>query len=184
MNIEYINEIWKDIKDYEGLYQVSNFGRVRSLGFYTKYLSYRKGRILKQVKNNKTGYLYLTLCKNGKHKTFLVHRLVAFAFPEICGYYFEGSEVNHKDENPENNNAENLEWVSHMNNINYGNRNYKSMVSQQRPIIQFDLNYNYLRDWFSINQIHRETGINRSNILSVCTNKRKTAGGFIWKFKE
>ena len=113
MKKEYLNEIWKPIKGYEGLYEVSNFGRIKSLKF-------GKERILKGSKD-KYGYYHISLSDiNKKYKSFLVHRLVAEHFldkPDNC------NEVNHKDENPQNNIYTNLEWCDRKYNCNYGTRN-------------------------------------------------------------
>lgn len=109
-----MQEIWKDIVGYEGLYQVSNFGVVKSL---TKLCGHRpkKETIIKQ--DTSRGYKRVTLCKDGILKRFQVHRLVGLAFIENpqnkpC--------INHKDENRANNNVLNLEWVTHKENTNYG----------------------------------------------------------------
>lgn len=118
-----MKEYWKDIKDYEGLYQISNLGRVKSLSRYVytsnpKFKGYRctKEKILKSGKTKK-GYLIVVLRKNNKSKSMYVHRLVATAF-----IYNPNNlpEVNHKDENPLNNNVTNLEWCTHKYNGNYG----------------------------------------------------------------
>lgn len=99
-------EKWKDIKGYEGLYQVSNLGRVKSL---------RKGLILKQS-HTSTGYMKVELYKNKKRKGFKVHRLVAFAFIKLK----EGKEIiNHKDGNPLNNKSNNLEWCTQKENVQH-----------------------------------------------------------------
>lgn len=119
-----MKEIWKDIEGYEGLYQISNLGRVKSLEKYvntaiknnTKVK--RKEQILKQY--NKNGYLQVTLTHNNKRKYFGVHRLVANAFiPNLNNY----PQVNHKDENTLNNCVDNLEWCTAKYNCNYGTRN-------------------------------------------------------------
>ena len=105
-------EEWKDIKGYEGIYQISNKGRVKSL-------HYGKEKILSGTPI-KGGYLFINLSKNGKTKPFYIHRLVAQAFlpnPDNL------PDVNHKDEDKTNNYVENLEWCSRKYNINYGNRN-------------------------------------------------------------
>ena len=105
------NEVWKDVKDYEGLYQISDKGRVKSLWF-------GKEKILKPGRDT-CGYLQVNLSKNGEKKTYQVHRLVAKSFlpnPDNL------SEVNHKDENKENNIVENLEFCDRKYNINYGTR--------------------------------------------------------------
>lgn len=119
-------EIWKDVKGYEGMYQVSNLGRVRSLDrVYTyqsnsgkSYTRFFKGQMLTQGHVSK--YLQVALCDRKHTRTPFVHRLVAEAFipnPDNL------PQVNHKDENPENNNVDNLEWCSASYNVNYGRRN-------------------------------------------------------------
>lgn len=117
-----------DIDGYEGLYQVSSLGRVRSLDRFV--YSYRskdgkalvRGKILKPCLNSndkEKAYRFITFNDRKKYK---VYRLVAFAFPEICGEYFEGAEVNHKNEIKTDDRAENLEWCTREYNINYGTR--------------------------------------------------------------
>lgn len=107
-------EIWKDIKDYEGLYQVSNMGRVKSLNYHNT----KEERILKQ--NIVRGYYQVCFSVNKKRKYYRVNRLVAQAFlPNPNNYPC----VNHKDENPKNNIVSNLEWCDVKYNINYGTRN-------------------------------------------------------------
>ena len=118
-------EEWKDIKGYEGFYQVSNIGRVRSLDRYITrsdgVVQFKKG-IIKQPKENSDGYYTITLNKNGKNKTIGIHRLVAQAFipnPD------ELLEVNHIDYDRKNNNVNNLEWCTHQDNIKHSAVNYK-----------------------------------------------------------
>ncbi len=101
-------EIWRDIADYEGIYQVSNLGRVRRTG--GKVLSIH---INKQRKNRCT----VVLSFDHKQARKAIHQLVAYAFPEICGEYFEGAEIDHKDTDPTNNRAENLHWVTRSGNM-------------------------------------------------------------------
>ena len=110
------SEIWKDVAGYEGFYQVSNKGNVRSVDRRDLRGHRRGGRILKPT-YDKDGYLRVTLCKNGKHKTKKVHRLVAESFipnPESL------SHINHMDEVKDNNESSNLEWCTHRYNMNYG----------------------------------------------------------------
>ena len=116
-------EIWKDIEGYEGLYQISNKGRVKSLGNNKN----RKEKILSCKPNNK-GYLRVNLYKNGKKKHFSVHRLVAIAFIPNPNNLLE---VNHKDENKENNHVKNLEWCTSEYNNNYGTHNERSSISRK-----------------------------------------------------
>ena len=121
-----MSEIWKDIYfwengiewDYTGLYQISNFGRVKSL---IDNHGQKREKILKAVENG-YGYERVNLHKNHQKKAFKIHRLVAHMFIEG---YFEGAEVNHKDENKTNNHVSNLEWCTSKYNANYGTRNEK-----------------------------------------------------------
>ena len=119
-------EKWKDIHGYEGVYQVSNLGKVKRLTYETRNPSPRaNGSILKfkehllKLRKTTDGYLSVMLYKNGKPTDYKVHRLVATAFvfnPDNL------PEVNHKDENKENNHSDNLEWCDHLYNSNYGTR--------------------------------------------------------------
>lgn len=126
-----LNEVWSDIKDYEGYYQVSNHGRVRSVDRYvikdrTGNLAFKKSRIIAINKQN-SGYLYVTLNKCNKNKNFLVHRLVAEAFipnPDNL------EQVNHKDEVKTNNYVDNLEWCTRKYNCNYGT--VRQRISQSK----------------------------------------------------
>ena len=121
-----MKEIWKDIKGYEGLYQVSNLGRVKRV---------TTGRVLKQFPN-KQGYLLVSLCKTGKQKSFAIHRLVAQAFilkPE------NKPEVNHIDEDKTNNMVSNLEWCTRVENNNYGTRTERISKIKSIPIIATNL---------------------------------------------
>lgn len=127
-----MEEIWRDIKGYEDLYQVSNLGRVKSLDRYIYYTNGRirlyRGQILKTAKDTH-GYLKITLCKDTKHTTCLIHRLVAEAFIQNLNNL---PQVNHKDEFAKDNNCvDNLEWVTCKENINYGTHN-KRMANTQR----------------------------------------------------
>ena len=115
-----MQEIWKDVEGYEGLYQVSNFGRVKSLDRYVLRNGnslFVKGIVLSQLNNR--GYLTVRLCNSGKYKNYLVHRLVANAFIHNDNNY---SEINHIDENKHNNHVDNLEWCDRKYNVNYGSR--------------------------------------------------------------
>lgn len=119
-----MEEIWKDVKDYEGLYQVSNHGRVRSLGHYTLMKNGRTRFHIGKViipHHYSNGYLFVCLSKRGIYKQILLHRLVLITFNGIKNGY----EVNHIDENKENNRLDNLEWVTHRYNCNYGTRNIR-----------------------------------------------------------
>lgn len=181
-------EIWKDIKDFEGLYQISNYGRVKCLPKYIYSLGYpqlRKEKISK-LQCNKYGYMQTTLYKNHKPKTFTIHRLVAETFLENpnnlpC--------VNHKDEDKTNNYIENLEWCTHKYNDNYGTRGKRIsekhlLKGVKKAIIQYDLQGNFIKEWNSLTIACKELHYNINYISLCCNNKRKSYNGYKWKFKE
>lgn len=179
-----MQEIWKDIKDYEGYYQVSNLGRVKSLKkfnctnkVYKNIGYYRNEKYLKLIKNN-NGYYQVSLSKNSKSKIHFVHKLVAEAFLENKNNYLY---VNHKDENKLNNNVNNLEWCSQKYNCNYGTRNDRIANKLKIKVLQYDMNGNFIKEWKSATDVEKELKINRMHIGSCINNNRKTAGGFIWK---
>lgn len=168
MNLE---EDFRDIPGYEGLYQVSNLGRVKGL--------YKN--IIKRLKTTKDGYLEVGLSKNGIEKKYRVHRLVAITFipnPDNL------PEVNHLDENKTNNCVSNLEWCTHKQNINYGTHHDRMVKTQSKPVLQFDKEGGFIKEWSSIAQISRELNINTGSVSNCCNGKAKTASGFIFKFKH
>lgn len=170
-------EIWKDVIGYEDCYQISNYGRVKSLYNYK-----RNGtNILKpKIKNN---YYQIGLRKNGTRKWYSIHRLVAQAFIPNPNNL---PQVNHKDENKLNNNINNLEWCTASYNNTYGTRMEKVINKTGKPVIQFDLQGNFIKEYQSISQAAREMHISAGNIHSCCTNKPnyKKVKGFVWKFKS
>ena len=168
-----MEEIWKDIKGYEGLYQVSNLGRVKS-----KERERTKGGILKPsiVRN----YYRVILCKNGKTKSYAVHRLVAETFiPNINNYEV----VNHKDENKLNNSESNLEWCTQLYNIKYTLSKHKKVYGQ-KTVSQIALTGEIIRTFTNVNEFSRKNGFNESSIIKCCRGKRKTHKGFMWKYEE
>ena len=175
------NEIWKDINGYEGLYQISNFGIVKSVDRISKHSNgdlTLKGKILKKNKNSK-GYLYLSLCKNGKYRQYLIHRLVAEHFipnPDNKPY------IDHINTDRSDNRVENLRWVTHKENINNPLTIDKKSKKLNKPIIQFSRNGEFIRKWDSALDAQRELGIKQSNICSCCKGKLKTTGGYMWRY--
>ena len=172
-------EEYRDIKNYEGIYQVSVDG--------VCYRLWKKGKQpIKSFNNGKDLHQYVHLCKDGVPVKQYLHRLVAFAFPEICGEWFEGAEVNHKDENPLNNSAYNLEWVTHKQNNSYGTKGDRHSVKISNGIVQQIKDNVVLNEYPSAEKAGRITGINPNSIRNCCKGKYgyKTAGGFVWKFKE
>ena len=163
---------------YEGVYQVSSFGRIKSLTRICKHplggIRKVNERIMKLDINKKWGYLRVYLSKNGKRKRYLVHRLVAKAFLENPNNY---DVVNHKDLNPSNNHKDNLEWCTVLQNNTYGDK-VKRMYKQ---VVQIDKSGKVLKYFESITQASKETNITRCTISNCLNGKQKTAGGFIWK---
>lgn len=119
-------EIWKNIKNYEGLYKISNLGRVKSLPKYAGR-SYRKEKILKTYLD-KNGYVKVILCKNNRTRFLSIHRLLAEAFIPNPNDY---PQINHKDENKQNNSLNNLEWCTCKYNINYGTRTKRDVEKRK-----------------------------------------------------
>lgn len=174
-------EIWKDVVGYEGLYQVSNLGNVRSITrsvpwrFGTKTVAGRE--MTKRI--DKKGYLVVTLSKNNIPKIKKIHRLVACAFiPNKDNLPF----INHKDECKENNNANNLEWCNRQYNNTYGSRVERARVKQAKAVIQCHRNGTLIREWESITEASSTLHIHNGSISECCKGKRKTAGGYVWKY--
>jgi hypothetical protein len=184
-----MNEMWMDIEDFEGLYQVSNLGRIKSL-----YRVNCQNKVIEEkfltIFDNGHGYKKVHLTKNGKHKDKYVHRLVCGAFipnPE------NKKEVNHKDGIKSNNLVGNLDWVTPSENQKHasmaglhepfpiltGKDNPKS-----RPVCQFTLSGKLVMEYESLLEAQKETGINHSGISSVCSGKQDSAGKFMWRYKE
>lgn len=173
-------EIWKDIKGYEGLYQVSNLGNVKSL-------KYGREKILKGYKNYK-GYLTVKLLKNKKSKIYLIHRLVAICF---LPNNFGNVEIDHINTDRTDNRLENLRWVTHKENCNNSitKENYskcrKGKLSPlAKPTIQFTPKGEFVKKWDCIRDIERDLEFSNKNISSCCNGKRKTAYGYKWGYVE
>ena len=159
-------EQWKSIAGYEGLYEVSDLGRVKSLN----YNHTGKDKILKPVKGHR-GYLQVSLWKDGKTRNLRVHRLVAEAFIQNPNNL---ATINHKDEVKNNNAASNLEWMSREDNTIYSNA---------RQVQMFDKKTGELLATFpSTGEAARVTGINQSCISKCCRGKIKSAGGYKWRY--
>lgn len=182
-------EAWKDIKGFEGIYQISNMGRVKS------FKADPNGRIL-SIKNSKGDYLNIVLCHGNKRRSVKVHRLVAEAFipnPD------NKPEVNHKDGNKQNNRADNLEWVTRRENHRHALDRNPNMIkgiirynryTRPKTIQQFSLDGNFVAEYPNAAEASRVTGICQRNILQVANmdeyrpgKTRRQAGGFIWRFK-
>lgn len=142
----------------------------------------RTRRRLKQFKDT-NGYLQVGLCKDGKTRSFLVHRLVALAFIPNP-HPNEWNQVNHKNEDKTNNRVTNLEWCDCEYNNNYGTRNKRISQTLSIPIVQYTKQGEFIREWDSAYQVEKEKGFDSWTILEVCRGRRKTAYKSIWKYKE
>lgn len=179
-----MKEEWKNIPGYEGLYEVSTLGRIRSLDknidTYNGGSYVRKGAI-KKLRINKSGYYCVNLCKNGISVSHIAHRLVAKAFIENKNNY---PEVNHINENRLDNRVENLEWCSHKQNVNWGHHNIRAAITNGRPVKQFTIDGKYIREYYSSHEAQRNTGIVEQSINLCCLGRRQQAGGFRWKYAD
>lgn len=180
-------ENWKDVTGYEGLYQVSDQGNVRSLNWRGS-----KGTKNLWLKPHNKGYLQVELAKNGVRKTFTVHRLVANAFvpnPDKLPV------INHIDEDKQNNRAENLEWCTHKRNMEAFYENHplanahtrvprfgKHKCRLMRRIVQKTIDGEEVKVWDNSRQIFLETGMSDWSISECCRGNRKTAYGFKWQY--
>lgn len=188
------NEIWKDVKGFENLYQVSNLGRVKSLervvnGRWGKYSV--KSKLLTNYVS-KSGYIVVSLSKDGKVSYKKVHRLVANAFipnPDNL------PQVNHKDEVKTNNTVilnedgsvdfdkSNLEWCTPTYNLNYGSRSIKAAKTNSKKVYQYTIDGVLVKVWDSLKDVVKG-GFNNRGVGFVATRKRKTSGGYIWKYEN
>lgn len=172
-------EVWKDIPGYEGLYQVSNLGAVKSLPrLVGRGKGYWQGEKIMRVKPEKDGYLSVTLCKDGRHKTYRLHRVVLATFNPVEN--MECLECGHLDENPENCRLDNLRWMSHVENINWGERNKKAGESISKPVYCIELD----KTFDSLTVASKETGAQLAHICSCCRGVRNKAGGYHWRYAK
>ena len=199
-------EIWKEIKDYPN-YMVSNLGRVKSLNYNRTGVEQ-----LRKLNKNDKGYLRINLSKNNNVESFSVHRLEAIAFdlpiPEhLKNIPIEKLEINHKDENPQNNHLDNLEWTDSKGNKDWGG--YKKRLSESlkkyekteehkrkiaeanvngkmsKSVLQIDKDTNdVIAEFPSTKEVERQLGFYNSHISECCKGKQKSAYGFIWKYKQ
>ena len=179
-------EIWKDIPNYEGKYQASNLGNIKSL-YSNKILKYEI---------SKNGYCQVMLCKDKKRRLLYVHRLVAITYLDN---YSENLQVNHKNGIKIDNKIDNLEMVTSKENIQHSFKNklqvikkgkenhlynrYGKYANKSKPVYQYDLNGNFIKKWDCQKDIQRELGFDERNISACATGKVKTSFGFIWKHK-
>ena len=161
--------IWKPIKGYEDLYEIDNCGVVRNK---------RTLRLLKLCVSKK-GYICVGLHKNGVEKKFKIHRLVAEAFIKNP---LNKKEVNHIDENKQNNNVDNLEFVTRRENVNHSHIIERLANKNSKPILQFSLDDEFIKQWKSASEVGRTLNIDPSCIIKVCRGKRKQCCGYKWRY--
>ena len=178
-----IQEIYKDIPNFEGYYQASNLGNIKRLAIGLV----KQERVMRPMDNG-NGYKSIPLCKNGVKRRYYVHRLVASAFHGVPN---EKLEVNHLDGIKSNNTAENLSWTTRSENQNHryqvlghhgankGRCGDKMWTS--KPVLMYDLNGNFIERFASIREASQKTKITDTGIRHASSGKQKTAGGFYWK---
>ena len=195
-----MEEIWVDIHGFEGFYQVSNLGRIRSVDRVIQYKDgrkrYYKGQIIKCESITSSGYYEAKLKISGRLYTPYVHRLVAEHF---CPNPYNKPTVNHNDENKLNNRADNLTWMTQGENNTYNDlphrRKYEFTPNHQKALSavwkknkkevdQFDVYGNYIGTYSCAKEAAQAVGLKRPcSVQSVCSGRKKTAGGYIWKYK-
>lgn len=175
-----MNEIWKVILKHPN-YEISSLGNIRHI----------VNKINRKNYDNGNGYLFCKINVGGKYKNCYLHRLVAETFIPNPDNLLE---VNHKDNNRKNNKIENLEWCTHQKNVDYANKQghmgkvnvgkFNELHHNHKEIQQFSKNNIFIKEWKSMMEVERQTGIKSGHISECCNKKRKTAGGYIFKFKE
>lgn len=176
-----MQEIWRDIKGYEGLYQVSNLGNVKRLkGKWVK-----KERLIKQRTTSTYDYYSVHLSNHQKKRNVFVHRLVAQAFVKNPK---NKPIINHIDGNKLNNKAENLEWCTYKENskkaYELGLNKPARELGRTRKVGQYDLDNNLIKIWDCFFDINKELGFYTQNIWKCCNGWRNKAHGFIWKYED
>lgn len=186
--MENINEIWKPVVGYEGLYEVSNLGRVKNV---------KRDKIL-SLGSDEDGYKLCALYSFNIRKMKKVHRLVAQAFPEICGEWFEGCVIDHINTLCDDNRAINLKTCTHKeNNSNPLTIQHKKLNPpkpwmgrggkdhiRSKTVLQYDMHQNLIKEWGSTREVSRELQLSHSTIGACCRGEKKTCGGYIWKYKR
>lgn len=180
-----MEEIWKDIQGYEGMYQVSNYGRVKSLGrlvngsnqYGVKFQYLKKDKILKPILD-KWGYLRISIYKNNHKIAKRIHILVAETFLENQNNY---SIINHINGDKTDNRVENLEWCTQSHNVQESYR-LGLRIPTGRAVNQYDLDGNFIKTWDTIKE--PRLLYNNSHISDCCNGTRKTAAGYIWRYAK
>lgn len=183
-----MTEEWKDIPGYEGLCQASNFGRVRSVSRIDRgvsvlgkpYTRKLKGRVLSQY-TDAGGYRKVPLSKNGKHRLYMVHRLVAEAFipkPPDCHV------INHKDMVRHNNCVENIEWCTQQYNAHYGGAVERQRAMISKSVYQMTMDGEIIAKFSSFADASKAVGVDKSNIIRAAQGRLSQSGGYKWRYVD
>lgn len=184
------NEEWRDVIGYEGLYMVSNLGRVKRLSYVMKNVSgsYVVPEKLRSIQTNPQGYSSLVLWKNNKHHVVTVHRLVAMAFIPNPNNY---PHINHLDSDRANPKADNLEWCTRSHNMRwaYDTNNMRSKLNPPRGeehhrsvrVAMISKSGEQIKTFACISDAAREIGVVVGSISNCINGKSKSSGGYIWK---
>ena len=163
-------EVFKDIKGFEGHYQVSTLGRIKS---------FKRGATILKPFICKKGYMHIDLLLMGKRNTSIVHRLVAKTFipnPE------NKPEVNHINEIKHDNRLINLNWMTRLENIHHGTGLFRLAQGQLKAVNQYTMDNVLVKEWESAKEAH-SFGFDNGNVSRCCNNKKKQYKGFIWRFR-
>lgn len=179
-------EVWLPVAGYEGLYEVSNYGRVKSVERKARYIHkngdehYRRvdERIMSQNVHYRQKRKTVMLCKNNKPRRISVHRLVAIAFCDNPNNY---SEINHIDENPLNNRADNLEWCTRSYNMHYGTIQERVYDKKKRAIVAYNEDGDMIR--FDSLKAAEDVGIKRYRINYAIKNGT-LLDGYYWRYDD
>lgn len=174
-----MSEIWRDIKGYEGLYQISSKGRVKSFRKPKKFGEPDEYILKNYLSNN--GYLQVFLYGKNARKSFSVHRLVAEAFIPNPNNF---PQVNHKDENPTNNSVDNLEWCTAIYNNRYGTATIRAAITSGSMIEQYLPSGEFLAKYACVSVASKITGVPTGVIQKCASGRTKAGNNFIWKYAE
>lgn len=182
MQMQQPNEVWKDIQSYEGFYQVSSLGRIRSLNRTVRNrlgFTIAKGKVLSGVSKN--GYLRVQLFKEGRWKSYPIHRLVANAFLSNSNSM---PEVNHKNEDKGDNRVDNLEWCDRKQNCNYGTRTKRQSEKLSKKVLQLTIDGKLVSSFKSTAEVFRVLGFRSSHISECCNGIRTISYGYKWRYSN